>query len=282
MVKGIPESWLAALPESLLAKIVSFAEIEQGRANTCFISLPCGQALFAKQTDPLSLKNEIKALNFLATNTPFSNLSFPTVFSSNDELLLTNKVYGDAVSAQTNLLIGEAKLANALAELHQLDFATIASQCTHFDLPCENAFARALNLVHCEAQMQSKLLQRLAGSIAVISQTPSLLGFIHGDLTKDNLLLGKHGQLVILDWELADIRDVRWDLATICEEYSLTAGQTEQFITDYIARREIDEPSFRKGLSAWRFIYSVVCFIWALEEQQEHKNYFTKLLSFEA
>ncbi len=280
MVKGIPESWLVALPESLLAQIVSFVKIEQGRANTCFISLSCGQVLFAKQTDSLSLKNEVKALNFLAANRPFSNLSCPELFSSNEQLLITKKINGSNTPVESFNQLQLAGITKALVELHKLELSTIASDFTHFDLPAKDSFVEALKLTDCQASMQSKLTQQLADATVTLTKVPSFLGFIHGDLTKDNLLLGEHGQLVILDWELADIRDVRWDLATICEEYSLTAEQIEQFITDYITRREIDEASFRKGLSAWRFIYLVICFIWALEEQQEHKNYFTKLLSF--
>lgn len=280
MVKRIPESWLAALPESLCCQIVAFAPIEQGRANTCFITLADGQDLFAKQTDSLSLNNEVRALNFLTANAPFSDFSHPELFSPNDQLLITNKINGASSFSETFRLLIQAGLTKALAELHRVDFSTLASDSTHFDLPSQDRFVEALKLVNCDTSARSKLIQQLTNAIAVITKIPSLLGFIHGDLTKDNIMLSDDNKVVLLDWELADIRDVRWDLATISEEYSLTQNEVEQLSTDYLNIRKIDEPSFRLGLSAWRFVYLVVCLTWALEVQQEYKSYFTKLLNF--
>lgn len=280
MVKGIPESWLVALPESLLAQIVSFVKIEQGRANSCFFSLADGQDLFAKQTDSLSLQNEVRALHFLAANAPFSDLTYPELFSSNEQLLITKKVNGLSLSAESFNQHKQVELTKALVELHKLDFSKIASDFTHFDLPSKDSFVESLKLVACSALEQSRLSQQLTDAIAVLSKVPSLLGFIHGDLTKDNIILSAEGKLVLLDWELADIRDVRWDLATICEEYSLSQNEIKQLSIGYTTMRDIDDPDFQLGLSAWRFIYLVVCFTWALSAHFEHQSYLDKLLSF--
>ena len=50
---------------------------------------------------------------------------------------------------------------------------------------------------------------------------------IHGDMKWDNCLIGNtdvgQAQLTIVDWELADIGDGAWDVATIFKEYVVTA-----------------------------------------------------------
>jgi Ser/Thr protein kinase RdoA (MazF antagonist) len=71
---------------------------------------------------------------------------------------------------------------------------------------------------------QSPKLQPMLSALRPLWQYDSL---IHGDMKWDNCLLssrdGVEQNLTIVDWELADIGDGAWDVATIFKEYLVAA-----------------------------------------------------------
>lgn len=277
MAKGIPTSWVAALPESLSKSITAFTLIEQGRADTCFLSLDSGVELFAKQANENTVKTEVSVLKFLAQNSSGISFLCPDLYDINNKLLLTNKLCGESILSASNPFSLIDKLAQSLAEMHKLNAASVVANLAEFEMPKFEALANAFELIECESSIKEALLEKYITSQRTLAELPPHLGFIHGDLTPDNILITKNEQLILLDWEFASIRDIRWDLATICEEFEFTQSQTLQLITDYLARGKLDDPDFTSGLTAWRYVYLAVCFVWAVEEQHNSEFYFTRL-----
>lgn len=277
MVKGIPSSWLAALPESLKQSISGFELVHQGRADTCFLATSSGLELFAKQANIQTLATERAALELLAEHTAITAFLTPKLHAVTNSLLLTNKVQGNSILPSLDSLVSSGDIALALAQLHQLDVLDFGVDTAEFSLPTPANFELFLTKAGVEAQLIDQLLLRLDKELATIARIPAQLGFIHGDLTLDNWLITAEGKLVILDWEFASLRDVRWDLATICQELPLSSTQISEFVKSYQAQIPQPVADFELGLSAWRFIYSTVCFIWAVQEQHKVERYLTQL-----
>ena len=83
---------------------------------------------------------------------------------------------------------------------------------------------------------------------------------IHGDMKWDNCLIGDtaagQAELMIVDWELADIGDGAWDVATIFKEYVVTAilgAQPPEQATPQNPKQTIEslQPSIRSFWKAY-------------------------------
>lgn len=276
MVKGIPTSWLVALPESLAQSVTAFDLIQQGRAQTCFLKLEQELEIFAKQSDQSLIRSEVNTLTFLAKQGEFNAFSYPELFGSEHNCLFTKKVNGTPLIDELDLAIPEQSLAIALVELHNIDATHFSTLGEPFELPEVEELNRALKLFDVQPNITEKLLSNLSVARTQIQKNKPYLGFIHGDLTPDNILL-LDSKPAFLDWEFASVRDVRWDLATICEEFNLTRSQRELFVDNYLALQPEYKNDFLAGVKHWRSIYLVTCFIWSVEQDFKSAEYLAKL-----
>lgn len=278
MVKGIPTSWLVALPESLAQSVVAFDLVQQGRAQTCFLKLEQGLEIFAKQSEQELIRSEVNTLTFLAKQGEFTAFSYPELFGSEHNCLFTKKVNGTPLINELDLVIRDQSLATALAELHRIEAKHFSDLGDAFALPEIEELSKALKLFDVEPRSVERLLSNLSFAHTQILKNKQYLGFIHGDLTPDNILRFDN-KPVFLDWEFASVRDVRWDLATICEELNLTRAQRELFVDNYLASKPECEVDFLPGLTHWRFIYLATCFIWSIEQDFKSTEYLAKLVN---
>lgn len=270
-------SFLQSLPEHLLDLLESVTIIDQGRANTALLSLRSGLELFVKQCDVSTLNNEQKALTLLAKCKVVDRFLFPVIYQQHDRLLVTFKLAGTAINNIANIL-EQGKLAQALAQLHQLKIGAGEVDFPAITLPCTVKFKHALEQANCPQRSKVQLVSVLTQVLNKLEQVPAVMGLVHGDLTPDNLMLSKERQLIILDWELAAWADVRWDLAAVCEEFDLTAQQVKRLVLDYTTYSASAAVEFESGLNLWRFIYLVVCFTWAWQYEQPYQEYLLRLL----
>ena len=277
MVEGIPTSWLAVLPESLIDSISAFQTIQKGRAQTCFFTLHNGVELFAKQNDSDVINREINALSFLAQYQPLPSFFYPELFNTDGNCLLTVKLEGLPLIDNLSLAIEEQGLVTALAQLHSINVCNFTDSSPKFEYPSISSLRIAFEKFGVQVDIREKLLNRLKAVSVELQEITECLGFNHGDLTADNVLFHE-GKSVFLDWEFASIRDVRWDLATVCEEFDLTSAQATQFVKDYIGLRAELGSDFIQGVEYWRFIYLATCFIWSVEQAYKSEEYLNKLV----
>ena len=313
MVEGIPTSWLAVLPESLVNSITAFCPVQQGRAQTCFLTLNDEVEVFAKQSESELIQAEINALSFLAQAEPSAKIdkpsaqienslaqienslaqtkkplaqtketaplfSYPKVFHSGSDYLLTIKEKGTPIVDSLEIAIKKRGLAKALVQMHKTEPTHFIESYPNFELPSASSLVHALEKFDVDRDSVDKLLRNLKNVVTKLRKIDKYSGFTHGDLTPDNILFDE-GKPVFLDWEFASVRDVRWDLATICEEFNLSPKQINQLVNDYLELMPELEQNFTIGLECWRFIYLVTCFIWSVEQAYKSTEYLHKLIN---
>jgi len=279
MATTIPDHWLEVLPSNLTASVTALTEVDSGRAKSCFLTLSNGTQLFAKKISGFELEIEEKLLTCLVKTKQPIDFVFPSIYDSNDKLLLTYKVDCKPVSASILDDSFYKTLAQALSQLHSVKEFKYVLQQDRFKLPNLDSFFAALEQVNCEQSQIETLQKQLSRSLEVLSQSKKYKGLVHGDLVPENIHT-QEGKLVLLDWEYATIRDVRWDLASVIEEFAMSESQINIFISEYLTRHQIKDLEFEQGLKHWRFLYLAVCFIWAVEEKQDNASYFSKLNAF--
>lgn len=276
MAKGIPASWLEVLPEPLIESITAFELVQQGRAQTCFLTLNHDIAIFVKQSDECLIRSEVNTLRFLAQQSEFTDFSYPELINFESNCLFTKKVQGTPLVDALDFVIQDQSLAGALVELHNIDVTHFSAEGDTFVLPNIEELNNALKLFDVDSNKAQRLLGKMSEACTQIQSSKPCSGFIHGDLTPDNIL--RFGDKpTFLDWEFASVRDVRWDLATICEEFNLTSAQINQFVKNYMALKLETESDFKQGLKHWRFIYLATCFIWSVEQTYKSAEYLAKL-----
>lgn len=277
MVKAIPTSWLATLPESLVQSVTAFDSVQQGRAQTCFLTLNHGTEIFAKQSHERLIRSEVNTLTFLAKQGEFTDFFYPELFRAEHNCLFTKKVRGTPLIDNLDSVIRGKSLSLALAQLHNIDTRSFSAPDDAFEPPNSEELSNALKLLDIQPIKAQRLLDQLSVANTQVQQHKPYLGFIHGDLTPDNILLFD-GKPIFLDWEFASVRDIRWDLATICEEFNLNNSQLNRFVQNYSALKPECDSDFLDGLKHWRFIYVATCFIWAVEQDYKSTEYLAKLL----
>ncbi len=121
------------------------------------------------------------------------------------------------------------RLGSALARIHSFGTAVAADTTLRPSLPCQipwplNVDQAGYGFLTAYGALGTQLTQ-------AISQTPNLAGGLpalrsrwqfdsltHGDMKWDNCLL-RGDDLTVVDWELADLGDGAWDVASIFKEY---------------------------------------------------------------
>ncbi len=319
MVEGIPTSWLAVLPESLVNSITAFCPVQQGRAQTCFLTLNNEVEVFAKQNESELIQAEINALTFLAQVEPSAQIekpsaqiekpsaeikkpsaqiekpsaqtkkplvktketslfSYPKIFHCGSDYLLTVKEKGTPIVDSLEIAIKKRGLAKALVQMHKTEPTHFIDPCPNFEFPSASSLVNALEKFDVDRDSVDKLQRNLKNAVTKLKKVAKYSGFTHGDLTPDNILFDE-GKPVFLDWEFASVRDVRWDLATICEEFNLSPKQINQLVNGYLELMPEFDLDFTLGLECWRFIYLVTCFIWSVEQAYKSAEYLHKLIN---
>ena len=291
MATTIPKSWLTHLPQSLIDDTEAFFPIHQGRADTGILNLSSGQQVFVKHSESNAVSNERQAIKWLSQQR-IEAFIVPSLLYSDAELIATEYLQGQPLSPRLTTHVERKKLAAALCQIHLLKGYEHGIERQPMPLPQPQDFELALQSHDCPTELFAPLCSLLQQALDAIEQLPAFIGFIHGDLTPDNLMMSNE-QLVILDWELAAVRDVRWDLATVIEEFALSRQQQQQWLEEYMASfffvsssdQSACRHEFIAGLEAWRVIYLVVCYMWAQQEgakqqvsrQQDTAKYFAML-----
>ncbi len=83
----------------------------------------------------------------------------------------------------------------------------------------------------------------------------------HNDLLADNLLSGKNGELIALDWEYAAMGDPYFDLAVVVEGHRMDAAAVHTLLTHY---SDASTSAALQRLALLRTIYCYLDLLWNL------------------
>jgi len=123
-----------------------------------------------------------------------------------------------------------ARLGDALGRIHAHGGAVAADPALRPLLPCQLPWTLTLDQSgYGFLQAYGALGSQLAQAISQSPNLPALLAGLrprwqfdsltHGDMKWDNCLIRGEDELIVIDWELADLGDGAWDVATIFKEY---------------------------------------------------------------
>lgn len=257
--------WLNNLPASY-ADYLSYTDIELGRHPSAFLVYQDTQK-FIKQVPEHIQKVEYSILSWLEElqqERPIElELPKPDKLTSRSDLLITSKLDGVELT-KLALLSRFPLLCKILAYLHQLtevtQLPTIITQSVDHPLPIN---CRDIEACHVELFNHAK---------ASIEGNIELLGLVHGDLCSGNILV-TDSSIGIIDWEYANVRDCRWDLATIAVEFELNSDEFDSLCRIYLAHRELQDNNFTEVAKSWTVVYAVTCLSWAKKNNQSTNRY---------
>jgi hypothetical protein len=121
------------------------------------------------------------------------------------------------------------QLGQALALIHSFGAQVAADPALRPKLPCQipwplNVDTAGYSFLSAYGNLGAQLTQAIQETPGLTAGLPALRAYwqydslTHGDMKWDNCLQ-RGEELVIVDWELADLGDGAWDVATIFKEY---------------------------------------------------------------
>lgn len=270
-----PINWLGHLP-SPYANYTSFTEIKLGRHPCAFLGFGDVEK-FIKQVPEHIQQKEYAVLSWLesirsghcghSNILPPSQLQIPKpeLVSFRKDLLITSKLGGLPIT-KTDLLEAAPTLCRSLAYLHQLvevaQLPSVVVQSLDYELP--------IAISDVPSDYHPQFLQAKTH----IEQHVSILGFLHGDLSDGNILFNSStNEIGIVDWEYANVRDCRWDLATIAVEFELENTSFEKVCDLYLLSRNVQDTHFFEVAKSWAVIYALTCLCWAKDNQINTNRY---------
>lgn len=269
-----PINWLGDLP-SPYSNYISFTEIKLGRHPCAFLGFAGGDK-FIKQVPEHIQQKEYAVLSWLESipsadgnsNTfPPSQLHIPIpeLVSARKDLLITSKLGGLPIT-KANLLESIPTLCRCLAYLHQLievsQLPSVVVKSLDYELP--------IVISDVPSDYHPQFLQAKTH----IEQHVSILGFLHGDLSDGNILFNSCTKDIgIVDWEYANVRDCRWDLATIAVEFELENTSFEKVCDLYLLNRNVQDKHFFAVAKSWAVVYALTCLCWAKDNQFNTNRY---------
>lgn len=270
--------WLHNLPSSH-ADYLSYTEIELGRHPSAFLVYKDHQK-FIKQVPEHIQKIEYSILSWLEelqleSNSSVSKTSIakqrpselqlpkPDVLTSRSDLLITSKL--DGIQLTKSSLVSRLPLmCKILVYLHQLvEVTKLPSIIVHsldYELPISSN-----DVEDCYLELFNHAKTNITDNISV-------MGFVHGDLSSGNILV-TDSSIGIIDWEYANVRDCRWDLATIAVEFELNSDEFDSLCGAYLTQRELQDNSFIDVAKSWAVVYAVTCLSWAKKNNQSTNRY---------
>ncbi|GHB78949.1 hypothetical protein GCM10008107_30640 [Psychrosphaera saromensis] len=282
--------WLHNLPSSH-ADYLSYTEIELGRHPSAFLTYQ-NHEKFIKQVPehiqkieysilawlhelqlaPNAVKNDKGIKPVISTKAPYElQIPKPDVSTSRTDLLITSKLDGIPLT-KLSLASRFSLICKSLAYLHQLievtQLPSIIVRSLDHELPINSN------------DVESCYLAQFNQAKAKIDENLSILGLVHGDLSSGNILV-TDSTIGIIDWEYANVRDCRWDLATVAVEFELNSGEFNKLCDLYLKQRGLHEDSFIDVAKSWAVVYAVTCLSWAKKNNQKTNRYLQFLGQFE-
>lgn len=266
-------AWLSNLPDPY-ANYLSCKQIALGRHPSAFLVYK-DEVKFVKQVPKDMQGIEYSVLSWLAqlqvkhealSRAPVELLlPKPDLLLTRPDLLVTSKLMGKNLS-KVSLLTHLTLLNKAIVYIHDLVKTT--------NLPNKIAQAVTNELPIKINDVDPSFREQFIKAEMAISESHSLLAFIHGDLSSGNILLNGNTHIGLVDWEYATVRDCRWDLATLGIEFELNADEFETLCKNYIEQRGLtNETEFIQIAKSWLVIYSITCLSWAKEYDQDTNRY---------
>jgi thiamine kinase-like enzyme len=270
--------WLHNLPSSH-ADYLSYTEIELGRHPSAFLVYQ-NQQKFIKQVPEHIQKIEYSILSWLEelqldSNPSVSKTSIskqrptelqlpkPDALTSRSDLLITSKLDGTQLT-KSSLISRFPLVCKILVYLHQLVEVT--------KLPSIIVYSLDYELPISSDDVEGCYLELFNQAKINIADNISIIGFIHGDLSMGNILV-TNSSIGIVDWEYANVRDCRWDLATIAVEFELNSDEFNNLCDVYLKQKGLQEDNFIDVAKSWAVIYAITCLSWAKKNNQQTNRY---------
>jgi aminoglycoside phosphotransferase (APT) family kinase protein len=122
-----------------------------------------------------------------------------------------------------------AQAGAALARIHSIGAMAASDAELRPQLPCQVPWPLTVDqqgygFLNAYGALGAQLTQAISQSPVLASGLPALRALwqydslVHGDMKWDNCLM-RGEQLVVVDWELVDLGDGAWDVASIFKEY---------------------------------------------------------------
>ena len=152
---------------------------------------------------------------------------------------------------------------------------------THQELAFANDFnpfgllATFNSMAHEAGHRCSADLAKAAAAIAKLRpvlESPAVARVAcHNDPVPENFL-ETEGGLLLIDWEYSGRNDPAWDLASLCLEWDLTAGQELEVLAAYAS----DDESFRWRVTTYRPVADLVWSVWAIVQTTRGRSEFAE------
>lgn len=163
-----------------------------------------------------------------------------------------------------------SKLAVSLSKLHKLSFTKwggLPPRKRSFAFSPYFAYRFSPQVARLPSLTQKQLRPLIAQIRAALQAYPcrQVFSLTHGDVNTRNVLRSKSGDLVFIDWEMADIRPPASDLADLFVIERFSEKQKEDFLCEY--------GDSSKGLKQEVAIFErLVCFAELLDDLESGKN----------
>jgi thiamine kinase-like enzyme len=219
----------------------------QGR-NAFIFSLDEKNIIAKKNFNNSSMEPEYAILKLL-NNKKFEHSPTPIYFTKEPSILLEEEINGSQIDFDIDLNI--EKLAIVLSELHSISFEKFGKPMEKrergnkfdnlkFNLSLlEDHWKQIIlnrnNIANHEANIVSNYLKNINNSVNELESifSDKKFSLVHFDLHKDNILVDKNNDIILIDWGNSSIGDNAMDIAKLFYKNDFSEKQKQIFFKNY-------------------------------------------------